>query len=72
MRTAELIKLLIEELDKHSDKQIKISLLTGEGSIELDITGVTFYEMGTDIECEPSNEEIDTIYELKEIELVEK
>lgn len=67
MIASELINNLVDFMARCGDKNVVISLLTCEGSKEFNISGTGVYAKEFNIEFEPTNEEIDEIYELKEI-----
>lgn len=66
MRASELINELVDFMARYGDNNVVVSLITCEGNIEFNISGTDVYAKEFHIEFEPTNEEIDEIYELKE------
>jgi len=67
MRASELINELVDFMARYGDNSVVVSLITCEGDKEFNISGTGVYAKEFNIEFEPTNEEIDEIYELKEI-----
>lgn len=67
MKIVDVIKDLTEILGHYGNIKVKLAILTAEGDIDFDITGLEVYKNEVSLECEPTNKEIDKIYKLKEI-----
>ena len=67
MRASELITELVDFMTRYGNNNVVVSLLTCEGNKEFNISCTGVYAKEFHIEFEPTNEEIDEIYELKEI-----
>lgn len=71
MKASELVNELVDTISRYGDIKVVVSILTAEGNKEFNISGTDVYAKEFNIEFEPTNEEIDEIYALKEIEEVE-